>query len=112
MPTEVLLWLSNTVRQWGLVILGGIVVAVVVVRRRLKSESGRRFLDSIKLRSPIVGPIWKSLAVSRFCRVLGTLLRNGVPILKSLEISRHAANNRILSEAIAEASEKGTTKRP
>jgi general secretion pathway protein F/type IV pilus assembly protein PilC len=40
--------------------------------------------------------------------VLGTLLRNGVPILKSLEISRHAAGNRILSEAIAQASENIT----
>ena len=45
------------------------------------------------------------LAIARFCRVLGTLLRNGVPILKALEISRSAAGNRILSIAIEEAAE-------
>ena len=39
--------------------------------------------------------------MARFCRVLGTLLRNGVPILKSLEISRDATGNRVLSQAIA-----------
>ena len=43
--------------------------------------------------------------MARFCRVLGTLLRNGVPILKSLEISRETSGNRVLSEAIADASE-------
>ena len=57
------------------------------------------------LRKGLHGSIFQSLAVARFCRVLGTLLHNGVPILKSLEISRLAAGNRILSEAIADASE-------
>ena len=53
----------------------------------------------------MLGPVFTSLAVARFCRVLGTLLHNGVPILKSLQISREAAGNRILSEAVAKASE-------
>jgi general secretion pathway protein F/type IV pilus assembly protein PilC len=53
----------------------------------------------------MAGPIFLSFAVARFCRVLGTLLHNGVPILKALEISRDASGNRVLSEAIAKASE-------
>jgi len=53
----------------------------------------------------MVGPIFLRFAVARFCRVLGTLLHNGVPILKALEISRDAAGNKILTEAIAKASE-------
>ncbi|MDP7205737.1 MAG: type II secretion system F family protein, partial [Pirellulaceae bacterium] len=57
---------------------------------------------------PLAGAIFQNLAVARFCRVLGTLLRNGVPILKSLEISREAAGNRVLSEAIDQASENIT----
>lgn len=52
-----------------------------------------------------MGPIFQSFAVARFCRVLGTLLHNGVPILKALEISREAAGNKVLSQAIADASE-------
>ena len=53
---------------------------------------------------PMVGRIFLSFAVARFCRVLGTLLKNGVPILKALEISRDASGNRVLS-VIAKASE-------
>ena len=53
--------------------------------------------DLIKLKLPVAGPIFLSFAVARFCRVLGTLLHNGVPILKALEISRDAAGNRVLS---------------
>jgi general secretion pathway protein F/type IV pilus assembly protein PilC len=52
-----------------------------------------------------VGPVFQSLAVARFCRVLGTLLHNGVPILRSLDISRDASGNKILSAAIGKASE-------
>jgi general secretion pathway protein F/type IV pilus assembly protein PilC len=72
---------------------------------RLETEEGKRVRDLVKLRIPLLGPILLSLAVARFCRVLGTLLHNGVPILRSLEISRDAAGNRILSTAIKEASE-------
>jgi type II secretory pathway component PulF len=54
---------------------------------------------------PLLGPIFQSLAVARFCRILGTMLRNGVPILRSLEISRNATGNRVLGEAIGEATE-------
>jgi len=57
------------------------------------------------LRLPLAGPILVALAVARFCRVLGTLLHNGVPILRSLEISRDATGNRVLAAAIGQATE-------
>jgi len=52
-----------------------------------------------------MGPIVRNLAVSRFCRILGTLLHNGVPILQSLRIAKDATGNEVLSEAIGEAGE-------
>jgi len=54
---------------------------------------------------PLAGKIFLNLAVARFCRVLGTLLHNGVPILRSLEISAEAAANRVLAQAIHGATE-------
>jgi len=107
--TEWLLWLSNTLNRYWLLLLGLSIGAFFVLRVRLQSEEGRRFIDSWKMRMWLVGPIFQSLAVARFCRVLGTLLHNGVPILKSLGISREAAGNRMLSEAIEEASENITS---
>jgi general secretion pathway protein F/type IV pilus assembly protein PilC len=81
------------------------VVVFFFVKQQLETEKGKRWRDYIKLRLPLLGPVFTSLAVARFCRVLGTLLTNGVPILRSLQISRLAAGNRILSEAVAKASE-------
>jgi type II secretory pathway component PulF len=106
--TEALLGVSDTVRGYGVLLLLGAVAAFVLVRARLQTDEGRYWLDRFKLRLPLAGPILRSLAVARFCRVLGTMLKNGVPILKSLEISREATGNRLLSEAIRQASENIT----
>ena len=72
---------------------------------QLTSDAGKEWADRIKLKVPVLGSILMNLAVARFCRVLGTLLGNGVPILKSLDISRTATGNRLLSRSIADATE-------
>lgn len=105
MITDWLLWISETLNSYGLVILVVLIAAGWYLRRQLQTETGRRRLDYIKIRLPVFGNIFLSLAVARFCRVLGTMLRNGVSILRALEISRDATGNRILSTAIAEASD-------
>lgn len=106
--TEWLLAVSAFLRSYGLYAVMGVVAAAILVRRYLQSEQGRRLRDTLKIRLPLFGIVFKNLAVARFCRVLGTLLKNGVPILNSLEIARGAAGNVILSEAIQQASENIT----
>jgi general secretion pathway protein F/type IV pilus assembly protein PilC len=54
---------------------------------------------------PAAGPIYLHLALSRFTRILGTLLHNGIPILQSLRIAKDSTGNRVLSQAIADAAE-------
>jgi general secretion pathway protein F/type IV pilus assembly protein PilC len=104
--TEGLLSLSESLRGvYGLAILAAVIGGVVLARWWLNSEKGRLWRDNAKMKLPIVGPIFQSLAVARFCRVLGTLLKNGVPILRSLEVSRNATGNRVLAIAIGEATE-------
>lgn len=103
--TDALLWLSDTVRSYGLFILAGVAGMLLVIRARFSTEEGKTTRDRLKLRIPVAGGIFLNLAVARFCRVLGTLLQNGVPILKSLEISSDAAGNRVLAEAVRKAAE-------
>jgi general secretion pathway protein F/type IV pilus assembly protein PilC len=103
--TELLLVMSEVLVRYGIVVLavcGGIAMAI---RHALKTERGIYFVDRWKLRIPIAGKIFHDSAVSRFCRVLGTLLRNGVPILKSLRISSGSVGNRLLAEAILDSAE-------
>ncbi len=104
-PTKWLMWTSDTLTRWGVVILLVLGFGAVYLRAQLATEKGRRFADRYRTKLPIFGSIYLNLAVARFCRVLGTLLHNGVPILKSLEISRDATGNWVLSDAIQRASE-------
>jgi general secretion pathway protein F/type IV pilus assembly protein PilC len=107
--TEWLLWFSDTMRNYGLIILLVAGVLFAILRTQLATDSGKTLVDRWKLKLPIVGPILLSLAVARFCRVLGTLMTNGVPILRGLEISREATGNRILSAAIEKATDNVTS---
>lgn len=103
--TECLLATSAWIRQLGLPLLVVIGIACWWVRRWLRTDAGRWWHDRLIIRLPLAGPILLSLAVARFCRVLGTLLHNGVPILRALRISRDATGNRVLAAAIGEATE-------
>jgi type II secretory pathway component PulF len=103
--TDALLAFSRVLQSYGWIVLAAIVAAVVLLRAKLASEAGKEWADRVKLKIPVLGSILMNLAVARFCRVLGTLLGNGVPILKSLEISRTATGNRLLSHSIADAAE-------
>ena len=106
--TDALLAFSNFLQAYWWMILAVIAGAIFGFFKYLSTESGKLWFDWAKIKMPMFGAIFLNLAVARFCRVLGTLLGNGVPILKSLDISRNAAGNRILSTAIEKASQNIT----
>ncbi|HUW81383.1 MAG TPA: type II secretion system F family protein [Phycisphaerae bacterium] len=97
--------LCDTVRDYLWLIGLAIGVVLVAAVSYFRSVSGREKLDRIKLWVPGVGRIYRMVAICRFCRILGTLLANGVPILQALRISKESAGNRILEDIIGEATE-------
>ncbi|MFL2866821.1 MAG: type II secretion system F family protein [Pirellulaceae bacterium] len=108
--TDWLLAFSESLRTvWAFVFALVIAFGLLVINNYFQTESGRKSRDLIKIRLPLVGKVFLAFAVARFCRVLGTLLQNGVPILKSLEISSLAAGNRVISGAIDDATENITS---
>jgi general secretion pathway protein F/type IV pilus assembly protein PilC len=88
---------------WWMAVL--IVCGVVLFRRWARSDGGRLRLDSWRLHIPAAGAIYLHLALSRFSRILGTLLHNGIPILQSLRIAKDSTGNRVLSMAIEKSAE-------
>lgn len=113
--TTLLLGLSGAVRSYGVLILFGLVGLGLLVNGWLRSDEGRLAFDRARLWGLKLGriefglgPIVRSLAIARFCRILGTLLANGVPILQSLDIAKDATGNRVLAEAIGDAAENVT----
>ncbi|QDS96551.1 Putative type II secretion system protein F [Roseimaritima multifibrata] len=103
--TDGLLSFSKMLQSYGIFVVIAVIAIGFLIRMKLQTEEGKFTADKLKLKVPVLGEILMSLSVARFCRVLGTLLGNGVPILKSLEISRAATGNRLLSRSIGEASE-------
>ncbi len=103
--TITLLGLSDWLQNYGALIVLGLGACVVISYNYLQSDDGKRALDVWKLKIPGLGNIVQSLAVARFARMLGTLLKNGVPILQSLRIAKDASGNMILAEAIGNAAD-------
>lgn len=103
--TTVLFALCDFLRGKVLAIVGVLVVGVVALVGYARGEVGADKIDRLKLRMPVLGNIITMVAICRFCRILGTLLRNGVPILGALKISKESVGNKVLGGAIEEATE-------
>ncbi len=105
LPTELLFGASKVVRSYWYVLLIGAGGLAVMVWTNIKSEKARRTMERWRLKIPVVGSALRLLAITRFCRILGTMLTNGVPLLQALKISKDATGSTILADRIAEATE-------
>ena len=74
-----------------------------VFRWYYRQETGRRNVDRLLLRLPVVGSLLQRIAVARFSRTLGTMVSSGVPILEGMDIVARTAGNKIIEEAIIKA---------
>ena len=105
LPTEILFAASALVRKsWYILLLGG-GGAGVFLWFQLQTEAARRRMERWQLKVPVVGEALRLLAITRLCRILGTMLANGVPLLTALKISQNATGSTILAERIAVATE-------
>ncbi|MFM1746510.1 MAG: hypothetical protein RLZZ188_176 [Verrucomicrobiota bacterium] len=101
--TRAIVGVSDAVRGYGLFIGAGIVVAAVSLRSWFRSEAGRRAWEGYILRVPTIGPLLAQFAMARFCRMLGTLLGAGVPLINALNVARRSIGNQILVDAVSES---------
>jgi general secretion pathway protein F len=101
--TRAIIAVSNFARNWWWAILLLIGTVSLALRALLQTTRGRETWDRWRLRLPIFGRVVRMLAISRFTRTLSTLLAGGIPIVKSLEISKHVTNNVVISQAVEDA---------
>ncbi len=105
LPTQMLLGTSAFMTDYWIVFVAMLGFAAGGIWWAVQHESVRRRLAAWQLRIPKYGALVRSLAVGRFCRILGTMLGNGIPMLTAMQISRDAAGNILLVDAIDEATE-------
>src|SRR5689334_24681411 len=101
LPTRIVVGISNFLAGWGgLAILATIIGIVIAVRFYYKTPAGRKNIDRLLLKIPIIGDIFRKISVARFSRTLSTLLSSGVPILQSWDITAKTPGNMVIEEAI------------
>lgn len=100
LPTRIVMALSDFLVRFMPLIIAGIVGIVFAFRSYYATTGGRRVIDGIVLKLPVLGLLMRKIAVARFCRTLSTLLSSGVSILEALDITARTAGNAVVEEAI------------
>lgn len=98
--TQIMITLSDTLRHYifHILVVGGAIGWSV--KKFIKTEKGQEKIDEISLKLPVVGILLKKVAIAKFTRTLGTLIKSGVPILQGLETVAKTAGNKIIERAI------------
>lgn len=101
--THIVFWLSDALRHHYFAVFGVVVFVAVAFSTFVRTDFGQALFELFKLRAPVLGRIVTMIAICRFCRILGTMLHNGVPILQALRISKDSAGNQVLAGVIEKA---------
>ncbi len=100
LPTQVVVWLSEFVRTYILLIIAAIVGCVFALRAYYRTEKGQSTIDALLLKVPVMGSLIRKVAVARFTRTLGTLVSSGVPILEGLRITARTVGDKVVEKAV------------
>jgi type IV pilus assembly protein PilC len=100
LPTRVVIALSDFLVRYMPFIIVGLGAAAYGFKQYYATEAGKRVVDGVTLKAPVLGLIMRKIAVARFCRTLATLLASGVPILDGLEITARTSGNSVVEDAI------------
>jgi type II secretory pathway component PulF len=100
--TQIVIGMSHLVRSYGIFVAGGAIAIILLARAWFTSEKGKRVWEGGILKAPIVGPLIGQFAMARFCRMLGTLLGAGVPLVYGLNVARRSIGNQILVDAVGQ----------
>lgn len=106
LPTLILLRVSGILNQHWPWISAGLVAASIGIWRFLHTPRGAEAWDRLKLQLPLLGPVYRSAALGRFARTLGTLARSGVSLLPALRIVEDTIGNRVLAGQVARVAEE------
>jgi len=100
MPTLIVIAISNFLQRYILVIIGVFYCIKIAIGKYYATPSGRRLMDRLFLKLPVVGVLIRKVSVAKFTRTLGTMISSGVPIMDGLEIVAKTAGNKIVEDAI------------
>lgn len=104
--TRIIIDASHMVLHYGLFLALGAGLVVLIVQQWLSTAQGQRAWETFLFRAPVVGPLMSRFAMTRFCRMLGTLVAAGVPLLNALRVARESLGNQLLIDTVSDLSER------
>jgi type IV pilus assembly protein PilC len=112
LPTRVVITASNFLADYSIFVIIALIFLGIFLKRWHQTHRGRRIIDGLVLKFPIIGMLLRKIAIARFCRTLSTLTSSGVPILDGLDITARTSGNAIIEDAVMvvrKAVEEGKT---
>ncbi|MEU6210238.1 type II secretion system F family protein [Streptomyces sp. NPDC090085] len=103
LPTRILLGFTDFLTAWYPVVLGGLVVLVAALAAGVRTERGRLLRDRSLLVLPVLGDVVRFMVIERFCRILASMIKAGVPLPEALTLAGAGTNNRVYERAIGTA---------
>jgi len=100
LPTRILMWLNTFISAFWYWVLGGVIAGVYFFRKFLATEKGRYSWDHFILSTPVFGPLYSKIYLSRFGRMLSAMLASGIPILEALTVTAATVDNKVISRVI------------
>jgi general secretion pathway protein F/type IV pilus assembly protein PilC len=105
LPTKLIFTMSIILRSYWHFVAIALVAAVFAGLTLFKSPQAKRLAERWRMKIPVVGGALRMVAITRFCRILGTMLTNGVPLLQAMNIAKGATGSTLMADRIAEAAE-------
>jgi general secretion pathway protein F/type IV pilus assembly protein PilC len=105
LPTKAIFAMSTILRGYWHFVAIALIAGGAAAWSTLRTESSKRMLERWRMKLPVVGVALRMVAITRFCRILGTMLTNGVPLLQAMNIARGATGSTLMADRIAEAAE-------
>lgn len=100
LPTQILIGVSEAFRRYFLVVAGIFVLTVIVLKKYISTEKGRFNFDVFKLKVPVIGQLFRKVAIAKFSRTFATLIKSGVVVLNALEIVAKTSGNKLIEKSV------------
>ena len=99
-PTQFIIDLSHGLTENLVPVSIGLAIAYFLLRAAVRTNRGKAIMDAMILKMPVIGPLFRKVAVAKFTRTLGTMISSGVPILDALQITARSSGNKVVENAV------------
>jgi general secretion pathway protein F len=106
LPTEILMTVSAAIRGYWWVGVLGLIAAGIALKRIRATKAGKLWMDTMLLRIPVLGPLLRKSAVSRFALTFATLLESGLPVLECVAVVKRVVNNQLIANVLEDVQRK------